>query len=646
MSLQLDQLCQQFREQWGSGRPVLAEYLSSLSDDERREVAPRLIEIDVSERLRAGETPLPEDYQEVLSEDELSRLSDVFGDPTVSTGTNAATRTWAEGLREAPETPRTKIGRYQVIEILGQGAFGTVYRAQDELLSRDVAIKVPRIIDTQERLVAGLLLEAESAAKLSHPNIVRVYDFGHLDDGGCFVVFEYIEGKHLASAMRSGPLSVDRAIELMIAIAEGVHHAHLKGLFHRDLKPTNIMLTSDGRPMVTDFGLAIRDEDQLAARGEVSGTYAYMSPEQARGDSHLLDGRSDTWSLGVILYEMLTGRRPFVGATRDDIFEQIQHRDPRPLRQIDDSLDPRLEEICFKCLARHPSERYPTALDLAEMLRTVVSESVPRRITEGNRSQDEKSGKRSFALPITIGICLVTAIVSASFAFHIIYSSRETPPVPEGEPGHISPVQRPLRTKPTTFAWSQVDGEAPEPMHDPESEKYVFLDPSERMFATTNATLNSQSFDIESILELGEWKGEIGVLWGLESPETTQQLSQTCLGIVFLHYAFGPSLQLREYTFERVSSSNWKHVDMLVLDRIPLSAVPPRREAKMRVSVDRETIVVVFDDEEWKPVVPDWFEGVRGSRPGKTGITGKASFAGFRELQISSLVVSPIEKDQ
>ena len=244
-----------------------------------------------------------------------------------------------------------------------------VYLAHDTELDRLVAVKVPRLDrftseDDRERFVQ----EARSAAQLDHPGVVRVHD-AQRDAGLLYIVQQYIPGQSLAACLKAQRLPARRVAELMIAVAEAVGHAHRRGFVHRDLKPANILLDESGQPHVADFGLALQLSLQQRHRGEQAGTCAYMSPEQVRGEAHRLDGRSDIWSLGVMLYEMLAGCPPFSGDDRHLLMDEIEHRDPRPLRQIDPAVPRELARICATCLAKRAADRYESASDLIDDLR-------------------------------------------------------------------------------------------------------------------------------------------------------------------------------------------------------------------------------------------------------------------------------------
>ena len=255
------------------------------------------------------------------------------------------------------------------IRVLGEGGFGRVYLAYDADLHREVAVKVPLAGDASRFLdVEAYLREARIVARLSHPNIVPVYDVGRTDDGRCYVVSKYMEGGDLRRGSAAGGPAFAESAELIAVLCDALQYTHTQDLFHRDIKPANILLDAAGVPSLADFGLALRDEDVGRGAGYL-GTAAYMSPEQARGEGHRVDGRSDIFSIGVVFYELLTGRRPFRGSSHVEIMHQVISAEPRPPRQIDGTIPGELERICLKALAKRASERYTTARDLAEDLR-------------------------------------------------------------------------------------------------------------------------------------------------------------------------------------------------------------------------------------------------------------------------------------
>jgi serine/threonine protein kinase/formylglycine-generating enzyme required for sulfatase activity len=262
-----------------------------------------------------------------------------------------------------------RIGRYRIEKVLGKGGFGLVYLALDEHLNRPVAVKVPHanLISKPEDAEA-YLAEARTVANLDHPHIVPVYDVGSTENCSCYVVSRYIQGTDLRTKLKQQRLQYREAAELIATVAGALHYAHKQGLVHRDVKPGNILIGSDGKPYVVDFGLALRDEN-IGKGPKYAGTPAYMSPEQARGEGHRVDGRSDIFSLGVVFYELLAGRQPFRGDTLAELMEQVTSYEPRPLLQYDEKLPKELQRICLKALSKRASERYSSAHEMGEDLR-------------------------------------------------------------------------------------------------------------------------------------------------------------------------------------------------------------------------------------------------------------------------------------
>ncbi len=265
-------------------------------------------------------------------------------------------------------------GRYRVIRPLGSGGFGTVYLCEDAELSRQVAVKVSRHgSGALPAEVERFMEEARRLARLAHPGIVMVFDVG-MHEGNIYVVSAYLDGSDLSRWLKGNRPTWLESARIVAALADALAHAHSRMIIHRDVKPSNIILSAERDPILVDFGLAL-DEVQSggAEKGIFAGTPSYMSPEQAVGTAHRIDGRTDIYGLGVVLYEMLTGQVPFRGRNLDELMRQLREDEPQPPRQVGRDIPPELERVCLKALAKQQQDRYTTATDFAADLRWVLS---------------------------------------------------------------------------------------------------------------------------------------------------------------------------------------------------------------------------------------------------------------------------------
>jgi predicted Ser/Thr protein kinase len=271
--------------------------------------------------------------------------------------------------KPAPRELPAPFGRYRLLRLLGQGGMGTVYLAHDAQLDRPVALKIPHFTAADgPRPRERFYREARAAATLHHPNVCPVYDVGD-QDGTPYLTMAFIEGKPLAQLARARPLTPRQSAALVRKLALALHEAHRKGIIHRDLKPENVMIDRRGEPVVMDFGLArrVRGDARLTRQGDVFGTPAYMPPEQANGDPDAMGPACDIYSLGMILYELLAGRLPFRGDALAVLVQVLAEKPPAP-STFHPGLDPALEAVCLKAIAKDPADRHRSMADLAAAL--------------------------------------------------------------------------------------------------------------------------------------------------------------------------------------------------------------------------------------------------------------------------------------
>jgi eukaryotic-like serine/threonine-protein kinase len=289
--------------------------------------------------------------------------------------------------------PAKKIGRYKVVAELGRGAMGVVYKAEDPNLDRTVALKtisLEKEAEGRAEYQKRFMLEAKAAGKLNHANIVTTYDFGEVD-GMAYLAMELLEGTDLRKRVQQGPIAPAEAVEIGCQVAEGLAYAHGRGIVHRDIKPANIMLTDRGPAKIMDFGLArMRLADHKTSTGIVLGTPRYMSPEQISGQP--VDHRSDIFSLGIVLWEMLTGRRLFSGSEMAQVSHSITYDEHEPPTRVNPELPAMLDFVVARALKKDPAVRYQDADEMAADLHTCLAElrgrgAAAEEAGEGSRTQ-------------------------------------------------------------------------------------------------------------------------------------------------------------------------------------------------------------------------------------------------------------------
>lgn len=450
----IDSVCSKLQAAWerGGPPPQLVDFIDTIPEDSLGEALGRLIRVDISMHRRRGLAPETAKYESLIS--------------TLDVASKKKVESMLDALLDSPETvvPLVRIlGRYELRMEIGRGAFGNVYRSWDTELERFVAVKVPSARLTAEADRRLFLREAKAAAKLSADGIVRVLDFA-VENDTAYIVFELIEGPSLATTIRHYRFEPLEAAALVAQVARSLSYAHSERVIHRDLKPGNILLDEHRRPWLTDFGLARveTDPETLHRTGQLLGTLQYMSPEQASGKA--VEERSDVYSLGVVLYELLTGHRPFDDGDQLSLVNLINHVEAAPVRNANPKVAIDLETICHKAISKHPDDRYQSAAELADDLdRFLTNEPILARPLSKFGRLRRTIERHPVNAVLLLAVVIVTGVAAAAVsrpAKEIVREKIvEVPPIRDGR----LPVQ--FVTEPTgaSLTLIRLDDELHEP---------------------------------------------------------------------------------------------------------------------------------------------------------------------------------------
>lgn len=536
------------------------------------------------------------------------------------------------------------LGRYRVDQLLGLGGFGEVWRGYDPDQNRVVAIKLAR---RDRVLPAGTLNsledEGKKAASLSHPGIVKVYDVGRLDDS-FFLVSEFIDGETLSDVLKRGPITTERAVSIVIDIARALHHAHSKDMIHRDVKPGNILLRESGAAVLTDFGLALLEREIADQPNGLSGTFKFMSPEQALGDTIGIDFRTDIFSLGLVLYVMLSGRLPYPPADNATHLRYLTTRAPRPIRTIVQSCPKELDTICLRCLEMSPRDRFMTCLELADSLDAWL--------------KSNSSEQSDVAVPVTVKasshrmimVSGLTAVVMLSCFFFLsrpsqnyapLHSENLFTPATATEAGSLvldenwAPL---LNDEPQMVAWRDGDGRGL-PEFDELLNKFAVRSDRTRWLVSCT-DLEHRPFTIRTLISVDNWIGYGGVVWGLrEDPNAFPENQLACLAVEYFRSdeAEPAKMVVREITLRQYGHNEIRIEQVRPIAELPIP-IPDQEEVVLEVDVDTDNIRVRFNAaDEWQPI--DLLEKTVWLPNGRAaiGLTGKGRNVVFRSLSVRSL---------
>lgn len=529
------------------------------------------------------------------------------------------------------------VGRFELIEMVGRGYFGDVWRAHDTELRRTVAVKLPRVEDMNGEYKERFLREAKSAAQLRHPNIVPVHEVG-FENGVMFIVSDFIKGMTLSELISTNRPSPGKAAELCRCLANALQHAHEAGVIHRDFKPRNVMIDQSGQPFLMDFGLAKQESGEftMTATGDILGTPAYMSPEQARGDSHQADCRSDVYSLGVVLYELLTGERPFKGSTHL-LLKAIQSTEPSAPSKLIRGIPRDLETICLKAMSKEPDGRYATALDIAnDLQRFLNGESIL-----GRRASSIERGYRWMRRnPVLSTACAVASAAIMTLAWVVfvnpgeaLSSSRQYLPATSlSELPLLKPKRETslLDRPPLLVAWRADIGQQT-PRFDPKSKSYTIHSEREPLLVGM-ATHHDQPFVLSGRFSIPGRIGSAGFFWGLHT--SNGDGIQRCYAITLsrLQHDLPWELHLEEHQLEQQGGDRFvirtslaydsRQVQLDQLDHVRLVLEVSQNRVKVRLN----------DDVEWEPQKDEWAVPWLPIGPAQLGVLGTGSSTAFHDL--------------
>jgi serine/threonine protein kinase len=438
LAVQLEMVCGRFEDAWratskGGSEPRPEDYLASTPEEGHPALLRELVRIDLAWRRETGRSPEPEEYQQRFPDLDRGWLLGALtaaaalttppttpGQPETPTANTAVTQDLPGGWTPIPLPAR--FDDYELLEEIARGGMGVVYKARQISLKRSVAVKMilaggPVSTESVERFHR----EARAAAALDHPNIVAIHASGQ-QGGRPFFVMSYVEGENLREVVRRrGLLPPQQIVDVLRAVAEAVGFAHRHGIIHRDLKPENVLLDRQGRPRITDFGLAYQPDapaegDRLTHAGQVLGTPSYMAPEQAMSKHDLIGPTTDVYSLGGILYFLLTGQPPFQGRTATEVLCRVVTEAPVPPRQLNPEAPAALEAICLRCLEKDRGLRYPTAEALAEALREAMQPPVPSVEPAPLPTKKPGSSRRRWVGPAIVALVGIAAAVGLAIA--------------------------------------------------------------------------------------------------------------------------------------------------------------------------------------------------------------------------------------